>query len=149
MTTTRCAVSAMTPMSWVMSMTAMLSLVFSSFSSSRIWAWMVTSSAVVGSSAIRRFGLHDSAMAIMIALPHAARELVRVLLHPALGVGDVHQLQHLDRLVHRVAAAQPLVQADGLGDLLAAREDRVERGHRLLEDHRDLFAADLAHLCAG
>src|SRR5438552_4781161 len=65
-TTTRCAVSAMTPMSWVISMMAMPSLALSSFSSSRICAWMVTSRAVVGSSAIRRFGLHDSAMAIMM-----------------------------------------------------------------------------------
>src|SRR5947199_2231158 len=65
MTTTRWAVSAMTPMSWVMSMMAIPSLAFSSFSSSRICAWMVTSSAVVGSSAIRRFGLHESAMAII------------------------------------------------------------------------------------
>ena len=32
---------------------------------SRIWAWMVTSSAVVGSSAISSFGSHASAMAIM------------------------------------------------------------------------------------
>ena len=32
---------------------------------SRIWAWMVTSSAVVGSSAIRSFGSQASAMAIM------------------------------------------------------------------------------------
>ncbi len=32
---------------------------------SRIWAWIVTSSAVVGSSAIRISGLHESAMAIM------------------------------------------------------------------------------------
>ena len=33
--------------------------------SSRIWAWMVTSSAVVGSSAISSSGLHDSAIAII------------------------------------------------------------------------------------
>src|SRR5215470_3743561 len=65
MTTTRCAVSAMTPMSWVISMMAMPSLAFSSLSSSRICAWIVTSRAVVGSSAMRRFGLHDSAIAIM------------------------------------------------------------------------------------
>ena len=32
---------------------------------SRIWAWMVTSSAVVGSSAISSFGLQASAMAII------------------------------------------------------------------------------------
>jgi len=43
----------------------MPSLAFSSFSSSRIWAWMVTSRAVVGSSAIKSFGLQESAMAII------------------------------------------------------------------------------------
>ena len=37
-----------------------------------------------------------------------------------------------------------LVPHDRLGDLLADREDRVERRHRLLEDHRDLGAAHLA-----
>ena len=37
----------------------------------------------------------------------------------------------------------------GLGDLLADRVDRVQRGHRLLEDHRDLVAADRAHLALG
>jgi hypothetical protein len=34
-------------------------------SSSRICAWIVTSSAVVGSSAISRLGEHDSAIAII------------------------------------------------------------------------------------
>src|SRR5207249_7897463 len=48
--------------------------------------------------------------------------------------------------VHGVAASQALVEPNGLGDLLAHREDRIERGHRLLEDHRDFLAADLAHL---
>src|SRR5262249_49991828 len=80
------------------------------------------------------------------ALAHTARKLVRVFLHAPLGIRNVHDLQHLDGLVPGVAAAQPLVQPDRLGDLLADREDRVQRGHRLLEDHRDLFAADLAHL---
>ena len=37
-----------------------------SFISSRIWAWMVTSSAVVGSSAMISLGSQASAMAIMI-----------------------------------------------------------------------------------
>ena len=35
-------------------------------SRSRIWAWMVTSSAVVGSSAMRSLGLHEIAMAIVV-----------------------------------------------------------------------------------
>ena len=37
----------------------------SSVISSRICAWIVTSSAVVGSSAIKSFGLHASAIAII------------------------------------------------------------------------------------
>ena len=35
------------------------------WSTSRIWAWMVTSSAVVGSSAMSRSGSHATAMAII------------------------------------------------------------------------------------
>jgi hypothetical protein len=40
------------------------------------------------------------------------------------------------------------VQAQRLGDLVADGEHRVERGHRLLEDHRDAVAADRAHPAA-
>ncbi len=65
MTSTRSATSATTPMSWVMKMTAMCISSCSRRISSRIWAWMVTSSAVVGSSAMRSVGLHDSAIAII------------------------------------------------------------------------------------
>ena len=57
-------VSATTPRSWVISSTAM-PIALQRCSSSRICAWIVTSSAVVGSSAISSSGLHDSAMAIM------------------------------------------------------------------------------------
>ena len=39
-----------------------------------------------------------------------------------------------------------LMEPDGLANLAADGEDRVERGHRLLKDHRDLRAADRAHL---
>ncbi len=65
MTITRSATSATTPMSWVMKTTAICISACSRLMSSRIWAWIVTSSAVVGSSAIRSAGLHDSAIAIM------------------------------------------------------------------------------------
>ena len=64
-TTTRCAISATTPKSWVISMIALPSRVFRSRIRSRICAWMVTSSAVVGSSAISSLGLQASAMAII------------------------------------------------------------------------------------
>mmetsp|Transcript_4263 Transcript_4263/g.7702 ORF Transcript_4263/g.7702 Transcript_4263/m.7702 type:complete len:98 (-) Transcript_4263:46-339(-) len=64
-TTTRSATSATTPRSWVMKMIAMPSFFCRSAISSSIWAWIVTSSAVVGSSAIRMRGSHASAMAII------------------------------------------------------------------------------------
>ena len=64
MTTTRSAICATTAMSWVMNITA---IPFSRFRRSiraRISAWIVTSSAVVGSSQIRRRGRQAIAMAI-------------------------------------------------------------------------------------
>src|SRR5260370_18622576 len=41
------------------------------------------------------------------------------------------------------------MQADGLGHLPPGPEDRVEGGHRVLKDHRDVLAAYLAHLAFG
>ena len=64
-TTTRCAVSATTPRSWVISTTAVPNSRCRSPIRSRICAWIVTSSAVVGSSAISTFGRHASAIAII------------------------------------------------------------------------------------
>ena len=65
MTTTSSAISAITPMSWVIRITARPCSACSRRTSSRICAWVVTSSAVVGSSAIRMRGSADSAMAII------------------------------------------------------------------------------------
>ena len=64
-TATRSAISAITPRSCVISRIAMPKSRCSAFISSRICAWMVTSSAVVGSSAMSSAGLHDSAIAII------------------------------------------------------------------------------------
>jgi hypothetical protein len=52
-------------MSWVISTSPMPVSRRSANSRSRIWAWMVTSRAVVGSSAISSFGPQAIAMAIM------------------------------------------------------------------------------------
>jgi hypothetical protein len=54
---------------------------------------MVTSSAVVGSSAIRRSGVSAGAIAACPAAL-ASRELMRILLHSA-GAGDPDELEHL------------------------------------------------------
>ena len=65
MTTTSSQSWATTPRSWVIMMIAMPISFWISFMSSRMPAWMVTSRAVVGSSAIRMSGSQASAMAIM------------------------------------------------------------------------------------
>ncbi len=80
------------------------------------------------------------------ALPHAARELVRIFLEPAALVRDMDGAQHLRRAVERRPAAQPLVQHADLGDLLADGQHGIERRHRVLEDHRDRIAANPPHL---
>ena len=71
---------------------------------------------------------------------------MRIVVHAALRVGDVDQPQHLDRAGQRLLGIELLVQRDHLGDLVTHRVDRVERGHRLLEDDGDLAGADLVHL---
>ena len=63
-TTTSSHISATTPRSWVIRITPCQS-VPQLADQSRICAWMVTSSAVVGSSAISSLGSQASAMAII------------------------------------------------------------------------------------
>jgi len=70
---------------------------------------------------------------------------MRVGLHPPLGLGDAEQLEHVDGAVEGLAAALALVEIDRLDDLVAHRVDRVERGHRLLEDHAEIVAAERPH----
>jgi hypothetical protein len=74
------------------------------------------------------------------ALAHAARQLVRELTEPALGLGDVHRAQQVDR---RVAGRGPVevgVDLERLDDLAPDAHHGVERRHRVLEDHRHLRA---------
>ena len=47
------------------------------------------------------------------------------------------------------STARAAVDDERLRDLIADREDRVERRHRLLKDERDLGAAHLAHVRLG
>ena len=64
-TATRSAMRATTPRSCVISTTAAPCVSRMRWISRRIWAWIVTSSAVVGSSAISTAGSHASAIAII------------------------------------------------------------------------------------
>ena len=64
MTVTRSAIPATTPRSWVIMITAAPVSVCAFLSTSSTWAWMVTSSAVVGSSAM----ITSGSLAIAIAI---------------------------------------------------------------------------------
>ena len=79
-------------------------------------------------------------------LAHPARELVWVVVHARLGSRDGHGFQHLHRAAVSDLLADVLMQLHRLAQLRADRVDRVQRRHRILEDHRDLVAADLAQL---
>ena len=146
-TPTRCVKRRTRFRSCVMNSSAMPISACSSSSRARICAWMVTSSAVVGSSQISSLGRQASAMAIMARWRWPPRELVRV---------DVDALARARGCrcapAARWRARAPrswrsrLVQLEHLADLVAHRVQRVQRRHRLLEDHADARAADAAHL---
>ena len=122
-----------------------LNVCFRSRSRSRICAWIVTSSAVVGSSAIDQRRPAGERHRDQHALAQAAGELMRIIANPRRGVGNSDGGQQIDRLRARLAARRPAVDDQRLRHLIANREHGIERGHRLLEDERDLGAADLAH----
>ena len=78
-------------------------------------------------------------------LLHAAGKLMRILIVPLRR--DTHDLQHLlGALLGGGVALVVAVQPHHLGDLVADALHRVQGRHRVLKDHRDVVAADLAHL---
>ena len=79
-------------------------------------------------------------------LPHTAGQLVRVVAHARRRVRNVDRLHQLDRGRPRFAPRRASMDEQRFGDLIADREDRVERGHRFLKDQRDLRAANRAHV---
>ena len=80
------------------------------------------------------------------ALAHAARELVRVVLEPQLGARDADAVEKLGRALLGLLLGEVEVRLEGLADLPPDGEHRVQARHRVLEDHRDVAAADLPQL---
>ena len=105
---------------------------------------MVTSSAVVGSSAMISSGLQARAMAIITRWRMPPENWWGYCLSAALGFGDAHLLQQLAAVWPAVVHAA--VDFERLDDLEADRQHRIERGHRVLEDHSNFVAAHLAQL---
>ena len=107
---------------------------------------MVTSRAVVGSSAIISFGLEGERHRDHHALAHATTELVGEALEASLGLWDADQPEQLDRASACIVLGQVLVRLDRLDHLLLDRQDRIQARHRVLEDHRDIAAPDRPEL---
>jgi hypothetical protein len=74
-------------------------------------------------------------------LAHAAGELVRVVVQPPARVGDADHVEHLRRALAALLLARAVVGAVGLHQLLAHGVVRMHRRQRVLEDHRDVVAA--------
>ena len=80
------------------------------------------------------------------ALAHAARELVRIGAQPLLRARDAHQPQRVARMAACFFGGDALVRLHRLDHLRVDPQHRVERGHRVLEDHRDAVAPQFAPL---
>ena len=82
-------------------------------------------------------------------LAHPAGELVRVGAEGLGPVRDAHLLEQLERTALGGAAVEAEVVPDVLGQLPADREHRVQRRHRILEDHREVAPGELAPARGG
>ena len=106
---------------------------------------MVTSSAVVGSSAISSFGLQAIAMAIITRWHWPPDIWCGKALSRLLGIGDADEGEELDRArAPAPCASMAMWTLQHFLDLEADGEAGVEARHRLLEDHGDVLADDLA-----
>ena len=80
------------------------------------------------------------------ALTHTARELVRVVVDDHLGARHTHTFKDLDGPFESFLLGELLVNAQRLAHLKADLHGRVQGCERILEDHADLRAAQLALL---
>ncbi len=80
------------------------------------------------------------------ALALAARKLMRVGAEPLLRFANTDLLEELQRSRAGGRTLELLVDFQDFADLLLDRVQRIERCHRLLEDHGDVVAADMPEL---
>ena len=79
-------------------------------------------------------------------LPHAAAELVWVVVHAAPWGRDSDHVEQLDGPFARRRVIQSAVSLEALSDLSADGQDRVQARQRILEDHGDTRPPDVAQL---
>ena len=83
------------------------------------------------------------------ALAHAAGKFVGVAVNAFFRLGDADFRECVDGAVECGLAGAIFVQRKRFGELGTHFHERVERGHRVLENHRDPLATDLAELFLG
>ena len=69
-----------------------------------------------------------------------------VFLETACWLRDADQIQHLNNSVFRGFPGDFLMLLNRFQDLISNGKHRIEAGHRLLEDHRNLVTANLSFL---
>ena len=78
------------------------------------------------------------------ALPHTSGILKGIIVKTSFRVGDPHFFHHSKGSDTRFTFRAILVPKDHRGDLLANREDGIQRSHWILKHRGDLAAPDLA-----
>ena len=90
--------------------------------------------------------LHNESHSNHNTLAHTAGELMRILLHTALRIIDTDHLEHLDGIGLSLFLGLIRMDTDCFRNLISYRVDRIQRCHRILEDHRTVLSAEFLHL---
>ncbi len=97
-----------------------------------------------------QFGIGGESHGDHDALTKSAGELMRKLPSADIGFGNGGSFEGgVDASLQISAGKVRFVGANGFFDLRANTHDRIERGHRLLKDHSDFSAADVAPIVFG
>ncbi len=97
----------------------------------------------------QQFGPGDQHHGDHDALAHAAGDLVRIEVADALGIADLHRLQHFQRPLARLAPRRRRSCVRSASTICRPmRHHRVERKFRVLQDHGDALAAHRSRICA-
>src|SRR5215213_3358981 len=83
------------------------------------------------------------------ALPEPSRELMRIGTVAQLRTRDADFAEEAEDLVSGSGPVESLMAADSLAYLFTCGEERIEKRHRVLEDHRDAAAAQILHFSLG
>ena len=115
----------------------------------RYCAWIVRSRLVVGSSAISRRGSQEMPMAPTMRWRMPPDISCGYCVTRVSGEGMRTDFSRSFARCQATERPASLMHADRFGDLIADGEQRIQRCHRILQDHGDPLAAHVPHLAVG